>query len=395
MKTETLQTLITAKTLLDKSRDLCLAEDKYLASAGLVILQDGLELVLYACLLELGTDEEKPLEKMSFDELIAEMKRQGKLVKKSGTLRALNRERVNIKHFGQLAEPTTVRGYYEAAMHSTEALLRDVVLMSLQEIMLHELLRPGEAKEHISKACTKLEEREFYESLVEIRKAIYTEIETHCSIEDWKDYIPGSEDGILYWFSRGGHQAPWHTKNAKWISENVNNPFDYIQIDHERMRSDLMEWGVSTEDFWNVRRLTPKVFRFSRSKTWATLTEPAYAEKAANEKNTRYCLDRAVSILLSKQLHSDRFRSIENQHALDFSIRLTSNQPIYRKASITSETTGSVEADKVYRASSLMQGLDGNAAFVRIRHYDSDASIVGYVLADHCEIVRPSPTSSE
>ena len=54
MKPETLRTLIIARTLFDQLGYLTSGEDKYMASAALVISQDALELVIVGALLELG-----------------------------------------------------------------------------------------------------------------------------------------------------------------------------------------------------------------------------------------------------------------------------------------------------------------------------------------------------
>ncbi|MDA8387142.1 MAG: hypothetical protein M0Z58_00595, partial [Nitrospiraceae bacterium] len=153
MKQETLNTLITARTLFDKAQELCTVDDKYLASAGLVILQDGLELVLYSCLIELGVDNDKALESLDFGQLIGELKKIGKSVKKSGTLKALNKQRVIIKHYGQIADPATVRNYYDAAKLSTDALLKEIIGKDLQEILSAEMIKDEVVKEHISAAC--------------------------------------------------------------------------------------------------------------------------------------------------------------------------------------------------------------------------------------------------
>ena len=80
MKTETVQTLIIARTLFDKARELCSIENKFTASAGLVILQDALELFIYACLIELGADQEEDLENFKFNQLLGELKKRGKKV---------------------------------------------------------------------------------------------------------------------------------------------------------------------------------------------------------------------------------------------------------------------------------------------------------------------------
>jgi len=72
------------------------------------VLQDALELILLAVLIEKGVDEKKGLENFSFDQLIGELKKEGVRVPKSGTLKALNKQRVIIKHYGQVSEPQTV-----------------------------------------------------------------------------------------------------------------------------------------------------------------------------------------------------------------------------------------------------------------------------------------------
>jgi len=85
VKEATLHSLIIAKALLEKASGLCISEDRYLASAGLVVLQDALEIVFYALLIERGVDEKKNIDRISFDELIGELRREGIGVSKSGT----------------------------------------------------------------------------------------------------------------------------------------------------------------------------------------------------------------------------------------------------------------------------------------------------------------------
>jgi hypothetical protein len=59
MKSEVLDALLTARTLFDAARRQCAVRDRHIASAGLVVLQDAVELVFYACLIEMGVDESK------------------------------------------------------------------------------------------------------------------------------------------------------------------------------------------------------------------------------------------------------------------------------------------------------------------------------------------------
>ena len=70
MKESTLQTLITARTLFEQAERDCAWGDRYKATAGLIVLQDAVELVFYAALIEKGVDEVTAIEKLDFDQMI-------------------------------------------------------------------------------------------------------------------------------------------------------------------------------------------------------------------------------------------------------------------------------------------------------------------------------------
>jgi len=331
MKTETVQTLIIARTLFDKARELCSIENKFTASAGLVILQDALELFIYACLIELGADQEEDLENFKFNQLLGELKKRGKKVIKSGTLKALNRERVQVKHYGQVAEPTTVVNYFSAANSAIDTLINDVLGKSFQDIFLYDLLKDGESKEHLKRAVQLIEEEDYYEALVEIRKAIFVEIEEDFSVEGF-EYRSMTSSFDLLSLTRG-RKAPWPTKNKEWIEENVQDPFDFIRIDNEKLRIDLMEWGITTQDYWNLWRLTPNVFRFWNSKKWIYKHDHRYLVEAANEENAKYCLDSAINLILKKQSHFDLGRYLNLDEDYGIRAKLKVDSPLYKKAS--------------------------------------------------------------
>jgi hypothetical protein len=96
-------------------------------------------LIFLAVLVERGVDENRSLESRSFDELIGELKATGISVPKSGTLRALNKQRVIAKHDGQLAEPATVENYAGAAQQAIDSVLHQIFQKRLSEIFITEL----------------------------------------------------------------------------------------------------------------------------------------------------------------------------------------------------------------------------------------------------------------
>jgi hypothetical protein len=301
VKTATLHSLITARILYDEAKGLIEANDRHMCTAGLVILQDALEIVFVALLTELGVDEKKNLESKGFDELIGELKSAELKVPKSGTLKALNKQRVISKHYGQLAEPVTVRGYAEAADLAIDSIVQQTLKRNLRDIFLCDLLEEGEALDFLKVAASYIEQKQYLDALIEIRKAIFVEIESEYAIHTWADYEPqASESSWSAFFGRGGYKAYSWTQNKEWIDKNVKTPIDYIQVDRELLRMDAMEWGVNTAELENLRRLTPNVFRTAKDSAWQVQYDMEFPTNEATESNAKYCLDRTISILLMK-----------------------------------------------------------------------------------------------
>jgi hypothetical protein len=308
MRESTIHALVVARTLLEQADPLCSSEDRYLASTGLILLQDALEEVLYALLLERGVDDEKNLERKSFDELIGELKSAGVVVPRSGTLKALNKQRVLVKHNAQLAEPAMVRTYYTAAQEAIASMTQAVLGQSLRDLFIADLLADSESKALLKAAEQAIKERCYLDALVETRKAIFVEFEGEYSVYGWRDYDGQKQEGLLASAMRGGWRAPSWTRNKDWIEKNVKVPTDYVQIDHQNWRLEAMELGIHTVELHNLQRLTPDVFRTGHDQGWSVTYDASFGASNATESNARYCLDRAVSIILKKQQHANARR---------------------------------------------------------------------------------------
>jgi len=373
MKASTLHSLITARTLHDEAVRLVASGDRHMCSAGLLMLQDGLEIVLLALLTELGVDEKTTLESKGFDELIGEMKKYKLKVPKSGTLKALNKQRVITKHYGQLAEPVTVQGYVEAAELALDSILPQVLGKKLNEIFLTELLNEGEAQDCLTQAARLIDEEKLLDALIEVRKALFIEIEYEYAIHEWSDAESGTVYGLLE-FSRGGLKAPYWTRNKEWIEKNVDEPLDYVQIDHERLRLDGIEWGVNTADLENLRRLTPNVFRRKKGSEWHVQYDLSFPPNNANASNARYCLDRAISVLLRKQYHQNARRWPEREVAFD-PPTIYLDAAVFDKASRESNVVHRINSEYEYTTRSVVTGFDPSERY--------------YIISGH----RPDPES--
>lgn len=304
MKQDTLHSLITGRTVYDSASRLAVSGDRHLCTAGLILLQDALELIFLGLLREVGVDESKNLGSKSFDELVGELRKAGLSVPKSGTLKALNKQRVICKHYGQLAEPSTVHGYLETAESVLAAIVPQVLGKSLNDVFLSDLVSDGEAKELLQSAARSIESGSYLDALTDVRKALYIEIESDYAIHEWKDKDQFKTRFRLAGLFTGGIKAPYWTRNPEWIEKNVSSPLDYIQIDYEKFRIDAMEWGIHTEELHSLRRLTPEVFREKKGAPWHVQYDLDFPPNLANAENASYCLDRAINIVLKKQRHS-------------------------------------------------------------------------------------------
>src|SRR5437868_6584045 len=99
MKQSTTNTLLRAKSIFNEATSLIAVGDKHSCTAGIILLQDSVELIVLGILDELDDEEQRSLESKSFDELIGELKKQSVPVYKSGTLKAMNKQRVISKHY--------------------------------------------------------------------------------------------------------------------------------------------------------------------------------------------------------------------------------------------------------------------------------------------------------
>jgi hypothetical protein len=315
MKESTVHSLVIARTLLERAEPLCNSDDRYLASAGIVLLQDALEAVFYALLIELGIDETKNLERKSFDELVGELKSANVSIPKSGTLKALNKQRAFTKHYAQVAEPTTVRTYLAAAREAIEATTRTVIGRSLHDLFIADILADGESKSYLKAAEKAISEQRFLDGLIEIRKAIFVEFEEDYNIYAWRKHDGKTQIGLLE-YGWGGWSAPSWKRNKEWIEENVRVPTDYIQIDYQNWRLQAMELGIHTVELQNLRRLTPGVFRSTHKADWSVTYDANFPSNNATDQNARYCLDRAVSIVLKKQEHAGARREPAKDHSI-------------------------------------------------------------------------------
>ncbi|CAD6880161.1 hypothetical protein [Methylomonas albis] len=387
MKPSTLNTLLVAKSIYGETKYLVNSGDKHMCTAGIILLQDFVELVVLAVLDELDVDEQRALESKSFDELLGELKKRNVPVIKSGSIKALNKQRVISKHYGQLAEPASVVNYFSIAIKFTDTLFEAIIGAKLNEIFLTDILKDGEPKELVKESIALSEQEKYLPALIGLRKAFFIAYEFEYCIYRFRERDQNEDVsfGLLYWAS-GGMKTYYWTRNKQWISKNVTKPVDYVQINHDQLKTDCMELGVSTVDIENFRRLTPNAVRTEKD-AWHFEYSPTFVANELNRENFNYCLDIIIDFLLKKQEFDSSRRFPKREKSIP-APPIYIGKPLFRKPSQYSEQIGVVEDNYYYDVDNIVSGFDSSEKYLYVHLFPQeeksflDGHIWGYLLVE-------------
>ncbi len=365
MKESTLQTLITARTLLEQAERDCALGDRYKATAGLIVLQDAVELVFYAALVEKGVDEVTAVEKLDFDQMIGSLGKAGIRVPKSATLKAMNKLRVTAKHYGQVMEPTTVQGHMNTAKFAVDAVLIAVVGKPLREIFLAELVTPGEPRTYLDAAAACLSQGNYLECLLSTRKAFFLAFEKDYCIYSYNDTASNAPPLGLLGLMYGGYKAPYWSRNAEWIRENVKSPMDYIKLDYDRWRMEAVECGINTQALANIRRLTPQVIRFQNEGEWLVQYPASYLANCATHENAAMCLDLTIEAIRRDQEHTKAARTVRTDRPFDMPTAYV-GQPLFERPDTQSKQILVLGENHQYAVHDVLDGFQPGKKFYHI-----------------------------
>lgn len=380
VKEATLQTLITARALFEQAERHCGLGDRYLATAGLIVLQDAVELVFLAVLIEKELDEERAIEKFTFDEMISAIGQIGIKVPKSGTLKAMNKLRVTAKHYGQVMEPLTVQVHLNAAKVAIDAVLNSAVGKPLREVFLAEVVGNTISRPFLDEAVSALADGDYVQALVATRKAFFLEFERDYCIYPYRNTAATEPfaGGLLGIFG-GGWKAHYWTHNSEWIRDKVKTPFDYVQINYETWRIDAIEWGINTQTLNNIRRLTPEAVQLEKNGEWYVRLPAAYAANSANHENASTCLDLTIEAIRRKHEHFRAARTASEDKPYETPDAYV-GQPLFERPTRDSEVSRVLAEGDRYVVKEMLTGFDPRKTFYRIICTpDSGEPVWGYV----------------
>ena len=140
-----------------------------------------------------------------------------------------------------------------------------------------------------------------------------------------------------------------------------------------------MELGIHTVELSNLQILTPKVFRASRTAGWSVTYDANFPCSNANDANTRYCLDRAVWIILKKQEHFATRRKPAKDVSFD-PPPIYIDRVVFMKPSTQSTELHIVSKGFTYRIHRIVGGFDPSEKFYEISaesEEQSDMTLLG------------------
>ena len=383
-----LRTLIIARRILDQARPLCSAEDSHDASAGLVRLHDAVELVLHGAALQLGIDHGSGPPRVEFNKLL-DFVRTEVDVPRSMTIRNLNKERVQVKHYGHIAAPETVQRFLRAAEEMTEGVLRAVYGQSLTQITLLDLLpRDCPGRLYLHDASRALAEGDVKAALTGVAQALFVEVLVEYSVDPNENVDP---DKTIDCGARGS-KAPAHTKKSEWIRTMIKHPAQYVQIDMARLRGDLLEWGASIREFENVRLNTPDAVLLTNGEwMYAWLTA---LETRLNVRSASYCLSATAALIAKKWKHL-----LSRQHPggpeLWTLVRLQRDHCLLYRAELDSSLGEQLREGDVVKVAHFVTGFDG-CEYADVVHFDDSlpsSLLLGYLPRDACEVLPPEDSN--
>lgn len=283
----------------------------------------------------------------------------------------LNKIRVSSKHYGIMPS----RSECEPLVVSIKEFFDEVSISTLgvnfSTVSTIDLLRERDSKQHLLEAKQYLEDGDHLECAVSCRKAIYVELLWNYNIDKYVD--PEKTKGLL----AGHSNAPYHTRNKKYIEENIKTPTDYIVIDHSHLDRRLAKYSVDNTIFWNIWRLTPEVYK-SPDKTWVVKYELNKTHENILTDQIEYIFSSTVDIVLAIHIVQNNTKTQEYNN---FFIELKEDKvPVLDKATEDAQTIDTTPEGllKIYCYYHIT-GLDGSGPYWKISPFGNGRYISGFI----------------
>ncbi len=375
MQKSIIHKLLLARRLLDLARENLNSANELSLAIGVNLLQDSVEAFLLAVAEHVNAQIQS---KTGFEQYIDLIN--SKITPKSlpfrARLLALNKLRVNSKHYGLAPAQSEVSGLLITVREFYDEVASALLGVTFAGISLIDLLGDGEAKELVREAEQAFANGEFETCLFNCRKAIFVRIEHDYDVAPF-----AKEHKNFFALELIMRKVPYYARNKEYIDKNIRDPTDYIVLDHSELDMDLMRKGIDTVSFWNVWRLTPKVYRSNKDSPWVHKRDFAILDKEGLRERAEYVLDTTITMLASADQKDAATRWAEPQK---YFVKLKrEGAPIYEKATANSSVKTHVPPGVIkVCVDCMVDALDGVGSFWYVSHYDKKFFLTGYLSSD-------------
>lgn len=365
--------LMLTRRLLDLSREHLNSTAELSLAVGVNLLQDSVETFLLAVAEHVNASIQA---KTSFEQYIDLINAQitPQTLPFRTRLLALNKLRINSKHWGIAPAQTEVSGLLVTIREFCDEVASSVLGVTFSSVSLIDLLRDGEVKELLRGAERAHADGDYVNCLINCRKALFVRVESEYDIALFENQSHSPLDFTLF-----GIKAPHYARSRDYISKNVHEPTEYIVFSHSDLDMDLMRKGIDAVTFWNVWRLTPAVYRARQTNApWILKREFYKFEPDGLRERSEYVLEATVTMLLAADRKESAIRyTVPRQYCVKLK---RGGAPIYEKATINSAVKthvppGITELFVDYR----VDGLEGQGSFWHVLHFDEELILSGYL----------------
>jgi hypothetical protein len=291
----------------------------------------------------------------------------------------LNKLRVAGKHHGIQPDRSEVKSLSLIVREFCEEVTKSILGVEFARISLTNAITKVVVRRALESAENHFAKGEFADCLIECRKAIYHEVDTHYDISVFRS---GDRPKALeMWLTR----APGYARSGKYIDESVGDPTEYIVYDHQRVDAELSKVGVNQTLFWNVWRLTPHIFYDRDSDKWIVRSGFEIFDQEGIQSRAEFVLSATLEICLAFQRDRDAIRTPTRK---DYVIKLKRPKvDLLKKADLKSEVQVKTSEDMTELFSDYkVTGFDGNTYWHVIFHKPPPFS--GYVVDADVENVE-------
>ena len=376
MNKSTIHKLLLTRRLYELARENLNSSNDLSLSIGVNLLQDAVEVFLLA-VSELVNASILPTTKFEqyFDLINAKIS--PKELPFRSRLSALNKLRVNSKHYGLAPAESETKGILITAREFFDEVTQTVMGLSFATISLIDLLHDGAAKEFLKIAEAAFIQEDYKECLIACRKAIFVRFEYQYDVAPYASDEPPKGLGL----SLIGSKAPYFARNKEYIEKNVNEPTDYIVLDHKDLEMELLTSRIDSVSFWNVWRLTPEVYRLRGSDDWVVKWEFNKLDNDGIKGRAEYVLDTTISLFVAADQRTAATRMPDYRK---YYVDLNSEEvPIYAKADKRSNVIGTTPpGQRRLYVNYRVAALDGSETFWHVSHFDEGCSVWGFISED-------------